>query len=1799
MKRSVLFLVSLLVVTTMVAAPVSQQRAMQVAQQFIPVPDAQAQAPGMRAEEQPTSIVYTHPMPQSGRPAFYVVNVGGSFVIVSADDVAHQVLGYNLGKNWPVSGQLPPQVKGFFDDLAAQMEAAIEANPNHASDAEWSQPQSAPRRRMMSEMPDSVGPLLTTTWDQGQYYNALCPEDQNSPYDGHCPAGCVATAMAQIINYWGYPIHGRGIHSYDTNYGSLTVNYDSAHYDFAHMPVQLTNTSTPQEIQAVATLMRDCGVAANMGYGSGSSTAFDVDARAGLINFFRYSSNLNFAEKAFFTESEWGAMLKADISANRPILYSGHGTGDHTFVCDGYKQDGYYHLNFGWGGLCDAWYQLSVVNPAQNDFSSSQTALLGIFPDSTANVILGQMTGTSSFVVDDPLEFYHLLGNNAYAGNNYGNPCYNFINFISSDTTAQLVADILEFEDQILTIRDGIGNDLRRLFGGGENDLAPVVSSTGFNVEYSGNMYYAGFMLSISQDNGCRMVSNIVSSIDTTTVHLMWTENGTATQWQIEYGLEGFSHGEGTLITANNNIMDITFPQRLTKYDVYIRSICGNNSCGPWAKKTILSEAPYWQDIVKEQPAGYLLNEGTNTVEISSAEGFTWWVKTNRDKNAVLTSDIDLSGYKWGKAEFNNIHFNGNGYVVSNLYMNETTYELGLFSTINHCIIDNVGLENCHVKGDYRTGCLCGRVWNGEIKNCYVVNSRVEGTDYVGGLIGENDEGKIVNNYVNVNVIGNRWTGLMLGMSWCGTIRNCYSAGGLIMRSYCYNAGIVAYSTSGEISHCYSVNLPMGVIGYLGGTVVNDTSTFVRADGNWELLKPVAFDGVLVSDLISALNKGVELYNDSTYRTWMSDNSYINNGYPVFGEKYQVLCPNVSNVSIQNIKVGDDNAVAIGWSEEGTTMQHILRYRRHDMPDSAYTFVTLVQNPDTVYGIPLGYVYDFNVRAVCDTDLTSGWTETMQIVVDLPLWTDIVTECPSGYSEDTIGNIIISSAEGLAWLSLRVKEGYCNNQNVIQLTNDIDLAGYRWVPIGYQSPTQGSASRFCGVFDGNNYTISNLYINCNEIQYVGLFGFCEGATLQNVTISGGNVKNWNAYNPDVVGSGGLVGWANGTNIMNCNSSVDVSGVAHVGSLCGSVRSDYFPIVIQNCSATGNVEGREGSGGLVGWLYGDVTIKNSFATGNVTMQQQTEVNPWYVGGLVGNFMMSSAYNCYSTGSVDLNTNYTGDVIGCPYINTHIHYIYGQDIANPKIGLIGNDCEDIADTAHFHHNGDSITLITPVTVQGINYSNLLDALNAWVTYQNDPMLKTWVLDTITGYPVLDDFFVPSCYNPTELKVYNATVVGDTIIRTELSWNQEGTPNRWDVLYVAAGKSIDEGSVISVNCNPCVITGIPIGNPLDFYVKAVCNESDVSGWSKSYTYIPDKLRWTEVVTSQPDGYREDEDRNVFISSAEGLAWLSSITNDLNGNQGWSNNISKVYLESDIDLSAYRWTRMGFWYNCNFEGNGHAISGLFCNELSDNQGLFSYVGEGHIANLSLKNCVIRGVESVGTLAGSMYGVTIINCAVDGNVHGLQAVGGIIGQTGHCNIFNSYYEGTVFARKDITKINCIGGYIGGIIGNPEEDIIANCYLVSEIADTVSYSGIIAGTGRTPQKVTSCYFKSYPTNVQISNDCNTSNNSSFSGNGTAWILNTPPYVNGMFRTDLLDALNAWVDENNVDSIYRYWVADTAMVNGGFPIFAPMPVEPVGPITEIDNLKETNHPARKVFERGQLYILLPDGTRYDATGRKVK
>lgn len=1766
MKRTVLFLTCFCFFTLFVLAnPVDQKRALQIAKEFVPQSSAAKKAPGKGSATPTSNIVYTHKMPKSGRDAFYIVNVGDAFVLVSADDVAHQILGYSFDKGFPLAEdgtvQLPPHVKGFFDDLAAQMEAAIEADPNRKADDDWTGAQKATSHRAPSNLPESVDPLLTTTWGQGQYYNSLCPEDANGPA-GHVLTGCVATAMAQIINYWGEPVHGRGIHRYDSNYGSLEVNFAESNYDFGNMPDALTGESTAEQVNAVAKLMYDCGVAVNMGYAAGESAAFDQEARAAFINFFRFSPDLSFAEKAYFSNDEWNNLLRQNLAANQPVYYCGQGTGGHAFVCDGYKADDYYHFNFGWGGLADGWFQTSAVSPNGSDFNSSQSAIVGIVPDNTGNVILGQMQGNSTFIVDEPLEFYHLMGHNKYEGSNYNNPCNSTFIFIPVDDSKQMVADIMEFEDQNVQIYDGtnMNTSLRNLNGGGNNDMSPVASSANaITVTYSGNMYYAGFKLIISQDKGFRMVSNIVTSVDATTVHLMWTENGTASQWQIEYGIKGFKLGEGTVYNATINTATFENLEKFTEYDFNIRSDYGNNQYGPWNRVTLMIEAPYWQDIVVSQPVSYSIDHISNCAIISNVEDFVWFIKTgeNNLNGATFISDIDLAGYKWKPVNYYARYtINGNGHTISNLYINEATNYTALFPFF-YGTIDNLGIENAQIygKGD-GSSALIGEL-NGLscLRNCYVTNSVISGTDKVAGMVVE-CFGLIENCYANVRVTGNRWVGLLTSGS-SGTIVNCYAAGTSRIRSTCYNAGISAYARTGKISNCYSVDLPMGVVGFKGETIISDTASFYRDGNSLTLRTPIAFESSTENDLLGALNKWVEQNNNSSIETWTKDGD-INNGLPVFGDYYVVTCPNVSNLTIQNIKNNNVSAVVVDWEYPDDAEAWDIKYQLANTPDDPPTIIHITTKPYTLYDLSLGREYTISVRRYCDNVNHSGWTSKNEMI-DLPFWTDVVTEQPEGYSVDSDGNVIISNAEGLAWLSVIVNGLHGNNAQTfegktISLTSDIDLQGYRWFPIGrgWYSGSQYS-SCFNGIFQGNGYTISNMYVNSYG-PHLGLFGYSgygsTGTTYSDVNLVNGSVSCYYNDNSDG-GFGGLVGTGVGLKeITNCSSNIVVSGNYSSGSLCGWLNDDDDnPTIVSNCSATGNVYGREASGGLIGNARG-VFVRNCYATGDILLNESGS-NAWYRGGLIGNLMSNAVVqNCYSIGTVEMGD---GKVIGCPYANSYTQYVYGLlDDGLPLTGPSPSG-DVVIDTSSFNNENGQQTLVSTIVIDGISYNNLLDVLNAWVAKTNDPMLKTWAADALNengGYPVLGNNFEPSCYNPMNVSIVNATIKDDDIIRTRIEWEQEGSASSWEVLYVATQQSIDQGTIIPVNSNPCELTNLPVGEVLDFYVRAKNDKGEVSGWSKSVIYIPDKLHWTDIVTSQPEGYTV-EGNNVYISSAEGFAWLSFVINNPNGsNQPFYPR--NIILMSDIDLSLYRWTAIGDsdWGigNLVFDGNGHMITGLYCNEYDKMQGLFRRLDQSTIKNVVIKSSLIKGTINNGTIAGVLDRTNVVNCIVSGNVFGVMNSGGIVGNcVQDVNIYNVAFVGVADTRSDITLPNCYNGFIGGISGNNNLTHIENAYVAAEIPSS-AYSGIVAGSGS--RWYSNLFALSYPTDLNLTCDNLEENSSWFTGSGSTWALNTPPYINGAFRSDLVDALNAWVDVNNSECQYRHWVADTENVNGGYPIFAP-------------------------------------------------
>lgn len=199
----------------------------------------------------------------------------------------------------------------------------------------------------------------------------MAPEDPEGP-GGHALAGCVATAISQVMHYWRYPHTGQGSHSYYSNYGYLSVNYGETDYDWTGM----LNVITFGNPWPIAELQYHAGVGVEMNYGPSGSGSNMFRAKNTLINYFKYPDcKLNFKED--YSQQGWIDLLKDQIDNGYPIAYAGYSSSaGHAFVCDGY-QDDYFHYNFGWSGTSNGYYSLSSVN----GFSNGQQGVMDIYPD--------------------------------------------------------------------------------------------------------------------------------------------------------------------------------------------------------------------------------------------------------------------------------------------------------------------------------------------------------------------------------------------------------------------------------------------------------------------------------------------------------------------------------------------------------------------------------------------------------------------------------------------------------------------------------------------------------------------------------------------------------------------------------------------------------------------------------------------------------------------------------------------------------------------------------------------------------------------------------------------------------------------------------------------------------------------------------------------------------------------------------------------------------------------------------------------------------------------------------------------------------------------------------------------------------------------------------------------------------------------------------------------------------------------------------------------------------------------------
>jgi len=299
--------------------------------------------------------------------AFNMNRPEGGFVIVAGDtDFAYPLLGYSETGTINAAN-MPDGLKWFIDS-----QRPLPANVVYA-------PLNKPE----------IANMVHTKWNQSAPYNNLCPEINGT----HCMTGCGATAMAQVMKFWEHPATGYSSTEYYWENGNQKLTYDftADTYDWTNMTDTYDANSTPAQNLAVAQLMRACGMASSMGYGTELSSTYGINLIAGLVNYFRYDYSIYTAYRKNFSLNGWNELIYNSLAEGEPVIYTGVSSlGGHAFVISGYRMTDnfdYFYVNWGWGGMSDGYFLLSNLDPVNHGiggglgaFCLEQSAILNIKP---------------------------------------------------------------------------------------------------------------------------------------------------------------------------------------------------------------------------------------------------------------------------------------------------------------------------------------------------------------------------------------------------------------------------------------------------------------------------------------------------------------------------------------------------------------------------------------------------------------------------------------------------------------------------------------------------------------------------------------------------------------------------------------------------------------------------------------------------------------------------------------------------------------------------------------------------------------------------------------------------------------------------------------------------------------------------------------------------------------------------------------------------------------------------------------------------------------------------------------------------------------------------------------------------------------------------------------------------------------------------------------------------------------------------------------------------------------------------
>lgn len=408
MRKYLSLFLLLMASVTVMAEPISRDAAQQLARDFLSQRSPQNARRNIRAARNTLAL-----KPVSTESYYYVFNVGerDGFVVVSGNDCTEPILGYADSGSFDEQN-LPSNMKAWLQDYADQLRW-LEAHP---------QAQQAPCKVAVN---NPILPLMNSVWKQTEPYNNSCPDFFSL---GKCVTGCAATAMAQVMYYHQWPAAtikeiptyqcGRSFNSTHIQVDAVPVN---TAFDWNNMlPSYTSGSETDAQRAAVATLMAAVGAALNMDYANsqyGGSSASPTKTAPALKEYFDYAATTTYVVRGDYLLDDWMELLYSELAAARPVLYSGQSSGGgHGFVVDGYDGEGKFHINWGWGGMNDGYFLISVLNPhstsgtgastSKDGYSFNQDAVIGIKKnEGEAAPVTVPMTGDIVSVSGNEIKF--------------------------------------------------------------------------------------------------------------------------------------------------------------------------------------------------------------------------------------------------------------------------------------------------------------------------------------------------------------------------------------------------------------------------------------------------------------------------------------------------------------------------------------------------------------------------------------------------------------------------------------------------------------------------------------------------------------------------------------------------------------------------------------------------------------------------------------------------------------------------------------------------------------------------------------------------------------------------------------------------------------------------------------------------------------------------------------------------------------------------------------------------------------------------------------------------------------------------------------------------------------------------------------------------------------------------------------------------------------------------------------------------------------------------------------------------